>query len=142
MTTPRTHSIVSLAAAAAVTLVLGACAQSRQPLAVPEPMAARPGAIVFENEAREHVRVYLIGQRREWALGRVEPGAVATLRLPDELFGEESRFMRLAVIAGDGLTQRAALDPRATLTVAQPASAMMLHRWTFAQGQLTPMGRP
>ena len=37
-----------------------------------------PGQIRFDNDAREHVHVYLIGEKREWLLGRVEPGAMAT----------------------------------------------------------------
>jgi hypothetical protein len=44
-----------------------------------------PPSIRFDNDAREHVHVYLIGEKREWLLGRVEAGAIAMLRIPEEL---------------------------------------------------------
>lgn len=142
MTTPRSRALVSLAATMAVTLALGACvrAQSRAALDAPMSMeAAQPLAIRFENESREHVYVYLINARREWLLGRVEPLAVATLRIPEASLAERSAFMQLAVIAGGRLALRAALDPRATFAIAQPASAILSQQWMFAQGQLTPL---
>ena len=140
MTTPRTHSIVSLAAGVSVTLALGACAPSRPAMDGPAPVEGRSGAIVFDNDGLEPVRVYLVGERREWLLGRVEPGSVATLQFPAASFGESSRPVRLAVIAGEGLTLRAAGDARATFTIAQPATTILSRRWVFAQGQLTPLG--
>jgi hypothetical protein len=87
MITPRTRAIVSLAATLTAALALGACARSparpgpaaRADVAAP---AARPPAIRFDNGGRERVLVYLVGEQREWLLGRVEPGARATLRLP------------------------------------------------------------
>jgi phosphotransferase system HPr-like phosphotransfer protein len=55
--------------------------------------------------------------------------------------------MRLAVLAGDRVTLRAAGEARAASMIAQPASAFLSQRWTFspslAKGQLTalPLGR-
>ncbi|MDQ3997096.1 MAG: hypothetical protein M3303_08755, partial [Gemmatimonadota bacterium] len=48
-------------------------------------------------------------------------------------------LVRLAVIMGGRLTLQAARDPRAQLTIAQPASAILSQQWRFAQGQLTPL---
>ena len=77
----------------------------------PAPAAARPLAIRFDNEARQYVHVYLVGQNREWLLGRVEPGAHATLRIPDEAMADDRWSMRLAVLAGDRVTMRVAPQP-------------------------------
>ena len=141
MTTPRTRAAVSLAAMMVLTLVSGACvrAPSRPVLQAPTTIeASRTLAIRFDNDAREHVHVYLIGERREWLLGRVEPGAIATLRIPEASLNGGSRFVRLAVITGERMTLQAARDARATFTVSQPASAMLSHEWRFAHGELTP----
>ena len=144
MSTPRARTLVSLTAALAMTLALGACtgAPRRFELDGPSPAQDRSTALRFDNGGRERVHVYLIGQRREWLLGRVEPGAVATLRLPDASLAEDPGFVRLAVVTGGHVTQQAARDPRARLTIPQSASDIMSRRWRFAQGELTsPMPR-
>ena len=100
MTTPRTRSIVSLATALTLTLALGGCASapSRLGLNDPAPIDGAPLAIHFDNGARDYVHVYLVGAKREWLLGRVEPGARTSLRIPDEALGEDLGFLRLAVL--------------------------------------------
>lgn len=147
MTTPRIYALVSPGVMMAATLVLGACAgaTARPPLDTPAPYMEADGralAIRFDNDARERVDVYLVGDRREWLLGRVEPGAVRTLRLPDASLSSSSGFFRLAVIAGEHVTVQAARDPRAMFTIAQPASAIVSQEWKFAQGQLMPLRVP
>lgn len=139
MTTPRARALVSLTAALAMTLALGACAGVPQRSAPNRPSAAqdRPPTVRFDNGGREHVHVYLIGQRREWLLGRVEPGAIASLRLPDASLADDPEFVRLAVVTGGRVTQQAARDPRARLTIAQPTSAILSRGWRFALGELT-----
>ena len=139
MTTPRARALVSLAATLVLTLALGACAggPSRSSSHGPTPVQDRSIALRFDNGGREHVHVYLIGQRREWMLGRVEPGATATLRLPDASLADDPEFVRLAVVTGGQVTQQAARDPRARLTIAQPTSAILSRQWRFSQGELT-----
>lgn len=142
MTTSCRRAFVSLAATI-ITLALGACvhAPSRP---VPDPLRstdALPLTIRFDNSARERVDVYLIGAKREWLLGRVEPGAIANLRIPEGALAEGSMFVRLAVLAGERLTLQAARHARASLTVAQPASAILSQRWKFSQGELTSLDR-
>jgi hypothetical protein len=150
MITPRTRAIVSLAATLTAALALGACARSP---ARPGPaaradvaaLAGRPATIRFDNGGRERVLVYLVGEQREWLLGRVEPGARATLRLPRASLAGSPGLVRLAVLAGERLTLQAARDPRATVattTIAQPVSTILSQRWTFAQGQLTSLWGP
>ena len=139
MTTLRTRAIVSLAAAVTLTLALGGCVRGASVPASygPASSEASPLAIRFDNDAREHVHVYLVGERREWLLGRVEPGAHATLRIPEASLAGSPGFVRLAVLTGQRLTLQAARNPQATLTIAQPTSGLLSQRWMFVQGQLT-----
>lgn len=141
MTTSWSRASVSLTASVLLTLAACATVPARP---APEECAALPGprTIRFDNESRERVHVYLVGQNREWSLGRVEPGAIAKLQIPEAALGEASGFMRLAVVAGDRTTLRAAREPRAQLTIAQPALHILSQRWGFSQGQLTGLGFP
>ena len=138
MTTPRTRAIVSRSLALTVTLALGACARNPSPVAWDGPtvLPERLRTVRFDNEAQESVHVYLIGEQREWLLGRVEPGARATLRLPAASLAPTSGFLRIAVLAGAPLSVQAARDPRAAFTIAQPASSILSQRWTFSRRQL------
>ncbi|HJQ54951.1 MAG TPA: hypothetical protein VJ825_14020 [Gemmatimonadaceae bacterium] len=133
------RDFVSIAATLTLTLALGACASASSRPAQNRPVSTLADllSIRFDNPSRETVDVYLIGTKREWRLGRVAPGAIASLRLPDEAFAEGSMMVRLAVLAGERVTFEAARDPRAVLTVAQPASTILSQRWTFSQGSLT-----
>lgn len=142
MNTATFRSLVSapsLAAALMVTLVAG-CArgpEARQALA-PEraPERAPQATIRFENEAQVQVDVYLVTDRREWRLGRVAPGAIASLAVPDAALTQTPGFVRLAVIEGPPLAVLAAYDQRATFTIAQPATELLAQRFTFTQRQL------
>jgi hypothetical protein len=122
-----------------LTLALGACASApvRAASTGPAPIEARQLSLRFDNHARSYVHVYLVGEKREWLLGRVEPGAVATLRIPDESMESGLGFVQLAVLAGGHLSLRAAREPGVELTIAQPASSILAQQWRFAQGQLT-----
>jgi hypothetical protein len=143
MTTPRTRFLVSLAAALSVTLALGGCASAPSRIAVDAPAAtdAPPLTVRFDNDARDFVHVYLVGEKREWLLGRVEPGARAMLRIPEAALDSNAGRMRLAVLAGQRVTQRAAGEARAAITLAQPTAAILSQRWMYSQslvrGQLT-----
>ena len=137
MTTSSPRAFVSIAATIAITLALGACfhAPSRP---VPDPIStAGPQTFRFDNLGVERVDVYLIGGRREWLLGRVEPGAIASLRIPEGAFADGSKFVRLAVIANEQPTFQAARNPRAKLTIGLPPAAIMKQRWSFSQGEIT-----
>ena len=127
----------------AITLALGACIGASAPPAHSAAISidALPLTIRFDNFARDRVDVYLIGAKREWLLGRVEPGATGSLRIPEEALAKGSMYVRLAVIAGEPLTFEAARNPRARLTIAQPASAILSQQWRFSQGELTSLGR-
>ena len=139
MTTPRSYLLVSRTAMMILTLALAACtsASGRTALESPSPIEAGQVSLRFDNQARSHVHVYLVGEKREWLLGRVEPGAVATLRIPDGSLESNPGFVQLAVVEGKQVTQQAARDARAQLTIAQPASSILARQWRFVPGQLT-----
>jgi hypothetical protein len=139
MTTLCRRAFVSIATIT-ITLALGACVGSpSRSMNRPISTEALPLTFRFDNLGRESVDVYLIDTKREWMLGRVAPGATATLKLPDEAFAEGSMRVRLAVIAGEHLTFAAARNPRALLTVEQSGATFLSQRWTFSQGSLTPL---
>jgi hypothetical protein len=81
------------------------------------------------------VDVYLVGEQREWWLGRVAPGARSALRIPEGALASPG-FVRLAVLADAPLTVQVARDPRAMFTIAQTASALLSQRWAVSQRQL------
>jgi hypothetical protein len=117
---------------------LGACATRSAGPATPSTAAAaaRP-VIVAENEGRDWLDVYVLHELGEWYLGRLAPGARATLPLPAALRGDVSPTVRLAVLPGAARTTHPSRDPRTVVSIAQPVSAVLGQRWTFVQGQLT-----
>lgn len=150
MTTPRIRSLVSVAAALTLALTLAGCASGGARAAADDQASsdAPPLTIHFDNQAHDYVHVYLVGVRGQWLLGRVEPGAVRTLRVPEEALADGTRSVWLAVLVGQPVTGRVAGDPRAVTTVAEPVATIISQRWTFtptpATGQLTslPFWRP
>ena len=140
MPTLRRRTLVSVIATMSIALTVAACSQAAAG-GGPSRRDDIPPAIRFENDAREHVHVYLIGEKREWVLGRVEPGAIALLRIPEESLAGNPTFVRLVVIAGEGITLQAARHARAAPTLAQPVSAILSQRWRFSHGSLTSLTR-
>lgn len=130
----RRFHLITLVAAAAV---LGGCASGRRPVVwdASDVVADRPVTIHFDNEGEQAVDVYLVGERREWRLGRVVPGGIATLDIPAAAIGEVVGFVRLAVIEGGPPSARAARDPRARFSIAQPISELPRQRFAFSERQ-------
>ena len=97
--------------------------------------------IPFDNLGRDYVRVYLVSQRRQWLLGRVERGARATLRVPAEALAPAEGWLRLAVVAGGAATQRALTEPGAALGPSLPLPSLAAQKWTYSafgdDGQVT-----
>lgn len=137
MTIETIRARVSRYVALSASLLLAACtphAASRVDAgAVPVVLSIR-----FENEGRERVHVYLVGEQREWLLGGVEPGARTTLRVPEASLAGGQGWGRLVVVAGDRLAIRAMSDPRAMPTIQQPVAGLLTREWHVVQGQLLP----
>lgn len=134
MNTATIRRSVSLFAA----VVLGACASNRRPVVwdASDVLADRATTIRFDNEGERAVDVYLVGDRQEWRLGRVAPGATSKLDIPEAAIVESVGFVRLAVIAGGPLSVRAGLDPRAQFSIAQPLAELPQQRFTYVERQL------
>jgi hypothetical protein len=143
MLTARSRAIVSalsLATVASSALAVAGCARGPSPVTWDGASATEDGRLVirFENESEAHVDVYLVGELRQWWLGRVAPGARVTLRVPEPARASvESGFARLAALADAPVSGRVAADPRATFTIAQPVSSLLDQRWTFRQDQVS-----
>jgi hypothetical protein len=140
MPTLRRRALVSVVAALSLSLGVAGCVQTAA-RGGPSPRDDLPPAIRFDNDTREHVHVYLVAEKREWVLGRVEAGAIALLRIPEASLAGDQTFVRLVVIAGDGITLQAARHVRATPTLAQPVLDILSQRWRFSQGSLTSLSR-
>lgn len=134
MTTLPARAVVSLFAILALDACTARTSGARQEEVAP--VRGRPLSIRFMNESRERIHVYLVGERREWMLGRVEPGTVAWLALPTKSLTGEAGRLRLAVLAGAAPTLQAGREPRAVQSMIEPATAILAREWTFAQGQL------
>ena len=140
MPTLRRRSFVSLVAAMSISLSVAACGQAAARVGPSRTNDVAP-AIRFENDARQHVHVYLVGEKREWMLGRVEAGAITMLRIPEASLIGDPTFVRLVVVAGEGITLQAARHARAAPTLAQPVMQILSQRWRFSQGSLTSLMR-
>lgn len=135
MTTQRIRPFVSLIVALIVSLACGGCASAPSRVARDGSASseARTSFVRFDNDGREYVHVYLVGEKRQWLLGRVERGASTTLRIPGVALMEDGGWARLAVLAGGRVTQRVLEEPRAVISIAQPAMHVFSERWTFSQ---------
>jgi hypothetical protein len=142
MITPRSRVLVSVVTLAVTSslLALGACARNPAPGTWDRAATIedQPLVIGFDNQAETYVDVYLVGEVREWRLGRVPPGMRSQLRIPKDAQSElMSRNVRLAVLAGSPFTAHVARDPSATFTIPEAASRVLAKQWTFRQSQMS-----
>lgn len=150
MLTPATRATVSALVMFTATLGLGGCAGRATSAARDDAFVTPERRLVirFDNEAQRYVDVYLIGERRQWYLGRVAAGAKTTLRIPPTAVETADEVMRLAVLSETPQSIQVLRDPRATLTIAQPASYLVSQSWTYWPKQTSPeligapIGRP
>jgi hypothetical protein len=59
-------------------------------------------AIIVHNQGRDRIQVYLVGEKEDWYIGRLEPLETAHLALPQFGFPEASRAVSVAVVPGWG----------------------------------------
>lgn len=97
---------------------------------------ARAESLRFDNEGRDRLDIYLVGEKRSWRLGRLEPGAARWLRVPADIPPNDLARMQLVVLANAELTVAPMRDPRAVTTIRQPVFVLAAQRWAFADGQL------
>jgi hypothetical protein len=93
-------------------------------------------ALRFDNEGRDRVDVYLVGETRAWRIGRLEPGQARWLSVPRDIPGSDRGRLQLVVLANATASVDPMRDPRAVMTIRQPLGALAGQQWSFAQGQL------
>lgn len=133
--------IPARALVAPLVVLVGACMVEgcARTSVLPESMdvaRARAESLRFDNEGRDRLDIYLVGEKRSWRLGRLEPGAARWLRVPADIPPNDLVRMQLVVLANAELTVSPMRDPRAVTTIRQPVFVMASQRWAFADGQL------
>src|SRR5699024_2849156 len=94
------------------------------------------GTITFRNSGRDRIQVYLIGERENWLLGRLEPLQTARLRLPESSFVVTGEAVVLAVLPGWSRSLEPRADHRATMSIAERGTELAGEEWLFVNGQL------
>ena len=112
---------------------LVACAPQHRAPAAPQPQA---GTITFRNSGRDRIQVYLIGERENWLLGRLDPLETARLRLPAGSFAVTAEAVVLAVLPGWSRSLEPRADRRATMSIAERGTELAGEEWLFVNGQL------
>ena len=132
----KTRSIASLAAG----ILIASCMQHQ--MAPPgQPISA--GTIIFHNQSRDRIQVYLIGEKEDWLLGRLEPLETAHLRLPESSSAAAEEAVVLAVLPGWSRNLAPRGDRRATLSITEHTNNLPGEEWIFVNGQLQgPRQRP
>lgn len=119
-------------AAFAAALITASCVQHH---AAPPEDPAPTVTITFRNQSRDRVQVYLIGDKEDWLLGRLESLQTAHLRLPESAFLTTQPVM-LAVVPVWSRNLQPRRDPRAILSIKQTMIDWPGMEWIFVGGQL------
>jgi hypothetical protein len=120
-------------AALAVGILMASCMQHRMALQE-EPALA--GTITFHNNGRDRIQVYLIGEKEDWLLGRLEPLETAHLRLPESPYATGEEAVVLAVLPGWARSLAPRGDRRVTLSLKEYTKNLPGEEWIFVNGQL------
>ena len=91
--------------------------------------------IQVDNDSRDGIDVYLVSDTREWFVGRVAPGAKTWLPVPERALTWSPGMVRLVALPNGPRSMRALREPRAVVSLSQPAAALIDQRWAFTQGQ-------
>ena len=125
----KIRRIASLAAG----ILIASCMQHQ---IAPPAERISAGTITFHNQGRDRIQVYLIGQKEDWLLGRLEPMETARLRLPESSSANAGEAVVLAVLPGWSRSLRPRGDRLATLSIAESGSNLPGEEWIFVNGQL------
>ncbi len=118
------------------TATLQGCTSSAVRPAPSELARERAESLRFDNDGRDRVDVYLVGEKRSWRIGRLEPGQARWLRIPHDIPPNDLPRLQLVVLANAEVTVAPMRDPRAVTTIRQPVFVLAGQRWAFAAGQL------
>jgi hypothetical protein len=120
-------------ASLAAGVMIVSCATYKRPAMVE---SARTETIIFQNRSPERIQVYLIGEKQDWLLGRLDPMETARLRLPPSAWGESREAVVLAVLPGWTKSLAPRSDRRAAVSIAEIGSNLPGEHWSFVNGQL------
>ena len=98
----------------------------------PEPSTT----ITFHNQGRDRIQVYLVAEKQEWLIGRLEPLQTARLPLPELGFAATSQSLALAVVPGWSGNVQPRRDPRATFSIDEVSDNLPGEEWVFVDGRL------
>lgn len=121
------------AIAIAACLVCASCVRPGR--TAPGELAPRP-TITFRNQGRDRIRVYLVSEKREWLIGRLEPLETAHLVLPEFGFVTASRAVSVAVVPGWFTHARPLRAPGATSSIDELTDNLPGEEWIFVDGQI------
>jgi hypothetical protein len=121
-------SVGALAAGVLIT----SCAHY-QPAAPGDPTPAV--TITFRNQSRDRVQVYLVGEKEDWLLGRLESLETAHLALPAASITAPQSVV-LAVIPDWSRNLQPRRDRRAVLSIKERTYNLPGEEWIFVDGQL------
>lgn len=109
------------------------CTQPRRAAPAPAPSAR---TITFHNKSADRIQVYLVGDRENWLLGRLEPLETAHLRLPESTSAVADEGVVLAVLPGWSRSLAPRTDRRVALSMRERGSNLADVDWVFVNGQL------
>lgn len=103
---------------------------------------APSGTITFRNQGRDRVQVYLVGEKQDWLIGRLEPLQTARLALPQFGFASAPQTVALAVVPGWSRSLQPRRDPRAAVSIDEISDNLAGEEWIFVNGILQGPLRP
>ena len=96
-----------------------------------------PGpTITFHNQDRDRVQVYLVGEKQDWLIGRLEALETAHLPLPELGFAATTQPVALVVVPGWTRNLRPRQDPHATVSIDESSDNLPGEEWIFVNSQL------
>jgi hypothetical protein len=113
---------------------MAACMPSRAPRDWRQPAAG--GLITFRNQMAMPIQVYLVGEKSECLLGRLEPFETARLRLRASSCDGMSASVILVVVPGWSRTFDARHHPAGVQSLKEPSERMSGETWAFVNGQI------
>ena len=97
---------------------------------------APSATITFHNQGRDRVQVYLVGEKEDWLIGRLEPLETARLPLPQFGFASAPQAVALAVVPGWTRNLQPRRDPHATVSIDEISDNLAGEEWIFVNGLL------
>ena len=96
----------------------------------------RSATITVHNQGRDRIQVYLVSEKQDWLIGRLEPLETARLPLPEFGFTATPQAVALAVVPGWTRNLQPGRDPNAALSIDEVTDDLPGEEWIYVNGQL------